>query len=74
MTDHRATTLDLFEEMAAKHFQRPEVGRRRMFGHDGLNVNGKFFAFLNGDRLALKLLPAKAAEPIAAREAVVADN
>ena len=49
----------LFEELAAEQLQQPEVGRRRMFSHEGLHVNGKFFAFLDGDRLALKLPSAR---------------
>ncbi len=36
-----------------------------MFGRDGLTVNGKFFAFLDADRLLLKL-------PLAKRDALLA--
>jgi TfoX/Sxy family transcriptional regulator of competence genes len=35
------------------------VKRRRMFSHDGLTVDGRFFAFLDRDRLLLKLPQAK---------------
>ena len=44
-----------FERLAAVQSRHPEVGRRKMFGRDGLTVNRRFFAFLDGDRLLLRL-------------------
>jgi TfoX/Sxy family transcriptional regulator of competence genes len=68
------TARELFEELAAEHLRQPGVGRRRMFGREGLSVNGKFFAFLNHDRLVVKLPPATATALIAAGDAVAADT
>lgn len=61
-----------FEGYATEH--EPGVSRRRMFGRDGLRVNGTFFAFLNRDRLVVKLPPARTAALIAAGEARVATD
>lgn len=46
---------DLFDELAGELMRDRHVARRRMFGRDGLAFDGVFFAFLNEDRLALKL-------------------
>lgn len=42
-----------FEGYATEH--EPEVSCQRMFGRDGLRVNGTFFAFLNRDRVECAL-------------------
>lgn len=55
----REAAQSSFERLATLQSARADVGRRRMFGHDGLTVNGKFFAFLDRDRLLLKLPRAK---------------
>lgn len=73
MTERRTTAQDLFDELATEHLHQPGVGRRHMFGRDGLNVNGKFFAFLNHDQLVLKLPVATATALLAAGEALTAD-
>jgi hypothetical protein len=72
VTERRPTARQLFEELAAEHRRRPGAGRRRMFGRDGLSVHGMFFAFLNGDRLVLKLPPVLAAALLAAGDALPA--
>jgi TfoX/Sxy family transcriptional regulator of competence genes len=56
-----------FERLAAIQSTRTDVARRRYFGRDGLTVNGKFFAFLDADRLLLKL-------PLAKRDALLAQG
>ncbi|MGH3396977.1 MAG: TfoX/Sxy family protein [Streptosporangiaceae bacterium] len=56
-----------FERLAAIQSTRADVERRRMFGRDGLTVRGKFFAFLDADRLLLKL-------PWARRDALLAQG
>jgi TfoX/Sxy family transcriptional regulator of competence genes len=48
-----------FERLAVVQSGHAGVARRRMFGREGLTVNGKFFAFLDTDRLLLKLPQAK---------------
>jgi TfoX/Sxy family transcriptional regulator of competence genes len=55
----REAAQSSFERLAAVQSGHADVGRRRMFGHDGLTVKGKFFAFLDDDRLLLKLPRAK---------------
>jgi hypothetical protein len=74
VTEASPTARELFEELAAERLRQPGVGRRRMFGSEGLSVNGKFFDFLNHDRLVMKLPPATATALIAAGDAVVADT
>lgn len=56
-----------FERLAAVQSGHADVARRKMFGRDGLTVGGKFFAFLDADRLLLKL-------PKAKREALLAQG
>jgi TfoX/Sxy family transcriptional regulator of competence genes len=56
--DREAATSS-FERLAAIQSARGDVERRRMFGHDGLTIGGRFFAFLDQDRLLLKLPQAK---------------
>jgi TfoX/Sxy family transcriptional regulator of competence genes len=74
VTEASPTARELFEELAAEYLHQSGVGRRRMFGREGLSVNGKFFAFFNHDRLVVKLPPATATALIAAGDAVAADT
>jgi TfoX/Sxy family transcriptional regulator of competence genes len=74
MTAHSQTAQDLFEELVAEQLRQPGVVRRRMFGREGLNVNGKFFAFLNHDQLVLKLPPTTATALITAGEALTGES
>jgi TfoX/Sxy family transcriptional regulator of competence genes len=74
MTEHSPTAQQLFDELAAEHLRHPEVSRRLMFGREGLNFNGKFFAFLSHDQLVLKLPAATAAALLTAGEALAADT
>jgi TfoX/Sxy family transcriptional regulator of competence genes len=64
----------VFDELAAEHLGQPGTGRRRMFGRDGLSAGGKFFAFLDRDRLVVKLPPATTEALIAGGEAAVATD
>jgi TfoX/Sxy family transcriptional regulator of competence genes len=73
MTQQSQAAREVFDQLAAEHLRRHGVSRRRMFGRDGLNLEGRFFAFLNRDHLVVKL-PAAAAEGlIAAGEAFTTD-
>ncbi|MGI8827165.1 MAG: TfoX/Sxy family protein [Chloroflexota bacterium] len=74
MTEHSRDAREVFEDLAAECLRWSGVGRRRMFGREGLNVNGKFFAFLNRDQLVVKLSPATSAALIAAGEAQTAET
>lgn len=56
-----------FEGLAVVQSGHAGVERRRMFGREGLKINGKFFAFLDADRLLLKL-------PKAKRDALLAEG
>ena len=56
-----------FERLAAVQSGYSGVGRRTMFGRDGLTVNGRFFAFRDKDRLLLKL-------PRVTRDALLAEG
>ena len=49
------TTNEAFESVAAGQLAVAGVTRRVMFGRDTLLVDGHPFAFLDGDRVALKL-------------------
>jgi TfoX/Sxy family transcriptional regulator of competence genes len=73
MTEQSEAARKLFDQLAAEHLRRPEVSRRRMFGRDGLNVEGRFFAFLNRDQLVVKLPPARAEALIAVAAAFPTD-
>jgi len=64
----------LFEELAAEHLGQPGIGRRRMFGRDGLSADGKFFAFLDRNGLVVRVPPATTEALIAAGEAEVATS
>jgi hypothetical protein len=55
VTSQEVKAQHLYDELAGELMRDPQVGRRSMFGHDGLAFDGVFFAFLNHDRLALKL-------------------
>jgi TfoX/Sxy family transcriptional regulator of competence genes len=61
-----------WEALAAQYLRQPGVARRRLFGSDGLSVNGSFFAFLHRDGLVLKLPPATSAALLESGDAVVA--
>jgi hypothetical protein len=74
MTEQSPTAQDLFDKLAAKHLHQPGVGRRRMFGREGLNVNVRFFAFLNYDQVEAEPPAATAAALITAGEALSADT
>ena len=65
------TAADLFDQLAS---ELADVAQRRMFGRPGLRVNGKFFAFLNHDRLVLKLPAATASALLASGAARVATD
>lgn len=67
----RDPALAAFEDLAADHLGQPGAGRRRMFGRDCLTLDGHTVAFLDDDRLAVKLPPAPAAELLASGCAVV---
>ena len=55
----RESAESSFERLAVIQSARDDVQQRRMFGRDGLTVDGRFFAFLDSDRLLLKLPQAK---------------
>ena len=72
MRDQETSARELFEELAADRLRLPGVDRRKMFGRDGLSFQGKFFAFFDRGRLALKLPADSASALVAAGEARVA--
>ena len=63
------TAQELFDEAAAEHLSRPDVGLGRMLRSDGLKVNGKVFALLVDDRLVVKVPAKQASALVAAGEA-----
>jgi TfoX/Sxy family transcriptional regulator of competence genes len=69
VTEQSQAARQVFDQLAAEQLRRPGVSRRRMFGRDGLNVEGKFFAFFDRDQLVLKLPAATAEGLIRAGEA-----
>jgi TfoX N-terminal domain len=69
VTEQSQAARQVFDQLAAEQVRRPGVSRRRMFGRDGLNVEGKFFAFFDRDQLVLKLPAATAEGLIRAGEA-----
>jgi TfoX/Sxy family transcriptional regulator of competence genes len=69
VTEQSQAARQVFDQLAAEQVRRPGVNRRRMFGRDGLNVEGRFFAFLDRDKLVLKLPAATAEGLIRAGEA-----
>lgn len=66
----RAAAQAVLDLLSGDHIVRPGVERDRMFGSDGLKVNGKFFAFIGREgRLILKLPAGQAADLVAAGKA-----
>jgi TfoX/Sxy family transcriptional regulator of competence genes len=65
-----ANSLDaaaqLFGELCEALVDEPGVSVARIMRSDGLNVNGKFFAFLRRDALVLKLPASRVQELVAA--------
>lgn len=60
-----------FDVLAAELLRQPNVERRRLFGRDGLRADGKYFAFLDGDRLVVHLQPERTAALLASGEGEV---
>lgn len=54
-----------FNELVAELGRYGSVERRRLFGREGLRAGGKYFAFLDGDRLVVHLRPEQVAALIA---------
>ena len=66
----RAAAQAVLDRLSGDYIVRPGVERDRMFGSDGLKVNGKFFAFIGREgRLILKLPASQAADLVAAGKA-----
>jgi hypothetical protein len=66
----RAAAQAVLDRLSGDYIVRPGVERDRMFGSDGLKVNGKFFAFIGREgRLILKLPARQAADLVAAGKA-----
>jgi hypothetical protein len=63
-----------FERLAAAQLASADVGRRRVFGRGGLTVHGRFFAFLDGDQLLVKVLPSTANALVARGEACTTES
>ena len=72
--DQETAARDTFERLAIAQLACKGVGRRRMFGRDGLTVQGRFYAFLDADRLLLKLPPPTAGTLLAAGQATTATS
>jgi hypothetical protein len=63
----RAAAQALLDRVSEDCLGRSGVERERMFGSEGLKVNGKFFAFIGREgRLILKLPARQAADLVAA--------
>lgn len=62
----RAAAQRVFDELALDYLSVPDVSRGRMFGSEGLLVNGKFFAFVGRDGQLVLKLPAQAAAALVA--------
>jgi hypothetical protein len=69
VTGPTPTAREVFDDLAAEHLDRPQAGRRSMFGRDCLSVEGHNVAFFHDDRLALLLPPDVAAAMLATGEA-----
>ncbi|HYH32848.1 MAG TPA: hypothetical protein VD903_20950 [Pseudonocardia sp.] len=69
MTGPTPTAREVFDALAAEHLDRPQAGRRSMFGRDCLTFEGRNVAFFHDDRLALRLPPDVAATMLATGEA-----
>jgi hypothetical protein len=54
-----------FDELAAELGRSAPVEVRRLFGREGLRAGGRYFAFLDGDRLVVHVPPAQAAALLA---------
>jgi hypothetical protein len=66
----RAAAQAVLDRLSGDYIVRSGVERDRMFGSDGLKVNGKFFAFIGREgRLILKLPASQAADLVAAGKA-----
>ena len=66
----RAAAQAILDRLSGDYIDRPGVERDRMFGSDGLKVNGKFFAFIGREgRLILKLPASQAADLVATGKA-----
>ena len=65
---------DVYDELATEQLARPGVTLGRALQNEVLKVNGKIFAFLNRDRLVVKLPRERAAAMVAAAEAVVFES
>jgi hypothetical protein len=66
----RAAAQAVLDRLSGDYLGRPGVERDRMFGSEGLKVNGKFFAFVGREgRLILKLPARQAADLVAAGKA-----
>jgi TfoX/Sxy family transcriptional regulator of competence genes len=65
---------DLYDRVAAGLLAQRGVERRRMFGADGLRVDGTFFAFLAQDHLVVKVAPATREELLASGQAQTAES
>ena len=68
------TPGEVYEELADEQLARPGVSLGRALQNEVLKVNGKIFAFLNRDRLVVKLPRARAAAMIDVGEAVAFES
>jgi len=74
VTAEQLIAQHLFETLAAEQLRQPGVARRRMFGLDGLDVSGTCFAFLNRERLVVKLPAVMTAALLATGQARIATD
>ena len=66
----RAAAQAVLDQLSGDYIVRPGVESDKMFGSDGLKVNGKFFAFIGREgRLILKLPASQAADLVATGKA-----
>lgn len=66
----RAAAQQVFDALALEYLDVVDVRRGRMFGSEGLLLNGKFFAFVGRDgQLIVKLSAVQAAALVAGGEA-----
>jgi hypothetical protein len=68
------TPGEVYDELASEQLARPGVSLGRALQNEVLKVNGKIFAFLNRDRLVVKLPRARAVEMIDSGEAVAFES
>jgi len=64
------TPEDVYDELATEQLARPGVTLGRALQNEVLKINGKIFAFLNRDRLVVKLPRDRAATMVEAGDAV----